>query len=251
MRMDQEKLRRVKQITLSDGADDVQVPALSFDTYDVILYGMKHYDTVQTMALKRYYFKPLSFLSPLYVSKLDPPRNDKNRIVLVRGSSWLTIRNIFHSFDYHTYLPRLLSTEDSCPHIPDEEITAAFYKAQDTGFVKDDEMTDFIHKVSKLIASEGDIGVDTDLSTADKIDQILEVGGKLLKHKNRKYGDSIFSPIHIFSKDSNGLASRLDEKIARIQQTDYPQENDVWDLWGYITLYLAHKGWNDTDKIMN
>lgn len=61
--------------------------------------------------------------------------------------------------------------------------------------------------------------------------------------KNEQYGDSVMSPIRIFS-DANteaGLRIRIDDKLNRLLQGNDSMERDedvVKDLIGYLTLLL-------------
>ena len=68
----------------------------------------------------------------------------------------------------------------------------------------------------------------------------------LLKAKNKKYGNSAFNPVRIFSKSSTEeqICVRIDDKLSRIAQghgfdspTGSPtDENTVDDLIGYLIL---------------
>lgn len=65
----------------------------------------------------------------------------------------------------------------------------------------------------------------------------------LLKEKNKRYGNSILSPIQIFRTDPglNGVYVRLNDKFARlINQTAGEDEDVVLDIIGYLafTAYL-------------
>ena len=63
----------------------------------------------------------------------------------------------------------------------------------------------------------------------------------LLNIKNAQYGDSVFSPIRIFSKAhaQQGLRVRIDDKLSRLARGDDSIESDidtVEDLIGYLML---------------
>lgn len=63
---------------------------------------------------------------------------------------------------------------------------------------------------------------------------------ELLLRKNISYGDSALNPRPIFSKANNAesLASRIDDKLNRIANgTNYPGDNDIDDLLGYLILF--------------
>jgi hypothetical protein len=72
----------------------------------------------------------------------------------------------------------------------------------------------------------------------------------LLQYKNKRYGNSSLEPINVFSKtdSATGLLQRIDDKIARIQNSPELRKNDVSDLVGYLILLCVSKGWNNFDE---
>lgn len=67
---------------------------------------------------------------------------------------------------------------------------------------------------------------------------------QMLIEKNIAYGDSALNPIRIFSKaDSREqLHVRIDDKLNRLMKgTDYPGDNDIDDLIGYLILLKIAK----------
>jgi hypothetical protein len=72
----------------------------------------------------------------------------------------------------------------------------------------------------------------------------------LLQYKNNKYGNSGLEPLKIFNKvdATTGLLQRIDDKIARIKNSEKLRKNDVADLMGYLTLLCVTKGWNNFDE---
>ena len=71
---------------------------------------------------------------------------------------------------------------------------------------------------------------------------------EMLIEKNRRYGDSVLNPVGIFSKhidadqdtSFNAICARLDDKLARIKNSEILRGNDVADLLGYL-VFLAIK----------
>jgi hypothetical protein len=63
--------------------------------------------------------------------------------------------------------------------------------------------------------------------------------------KNRSYGNSAINPIRIFAKRADaalGIDVRLDDKINRIARgEEYPGDNDVLDLTGYLVLKMVER----------
>lgn len=66
----------------------------------------------------------------------------------------------------------------------------------------------------------------------------------MLQEKNVAYGDSALDPVRIFSKSSpvEQLLVRIDDKLSRFARgTDYPGDNDIDDLIGYLVLLKIAK----------
>ena len=105
-------------------------------------------------------------------------------------------------------------------------------------FLKD--YADFIVKEDKksdcsitLTESQKDIG--------EVVDGIKET----LLTKNARYGNSILSPLRIFSKKAStetDIPARLDDKLSRIKNSTLIRVNDVADLIGYSVLLLVEMG---------
>jgi hypothetical protein len=71
---------------------------------------------------------------------------------------------------------------------------------------------------------------------------------QMLIEKNIAYGDSALDPVRIFSKANNveQLLVRIDDKLSRFARgTDYPGDNDIDDLIGYLVLLKIAKMRND------
>lgn len=78
-------------------------------------------------------------------------------------------------------------------------------------------------------------------SFEQKVRRILEDMATLLVEKNTAYGNSALDPVRIFSKADTleGLNQRIDDKLSRISRgRDYPGEDTIRDLIGYLTLLL-------------
>ena len=72
---------------------------------------------------------------------------------------------------------------------------------------------------------------------------------KMLEAKNKAYGESALKPLDIFAKH-HPYGSRLDEKLARIKNSEELRKNDVADIIGGLLLICKDKGWDDfTDLI--
>jgi hypothetical protein len=67
---------------------------------------------------------------------------------------------------------------------------------------------------------------------------------RMLLEKNAAYGNSAIEPIGIFAKESAiaQIRVRIDDKLKRIQNgTEYPGDDTVFDLIGYLVLYRVAK----------
>jgi len=70
-----------------------------------------------------------------------------------------------------------------------------------------------------------------------------EIAHMLVK-KNIAYGNSALDPVRIFSKarPREQLHVRIDDKLNRLMKgTDYPGDNDIDDLIGYLVLLKIAK----------
>jgi hypothetical protein len=82
------------------------------------------------------------------------------------------------------------------------------------------------------------------VKTEQDIKRVCDQVTDLLISKNRSYGDSALRPSRIFSKADNveQLLVRIDDKLSRIQNGhDWPGDNDIDDLIGYLVLLKIAK----------
>lgn len=104
----------------------------------------------------------------------------------------------------------------------------------------------------ELLAAAGKISTFPEEDKFQKnVEVLLSSLSNLLSVKNKRYGNSALSPLHIFSPTSNGsnIESRIDEKLSRIKQSTLegvkPRINDVADLMGYLTLLCLKLNYTD------
>jgi hypothetical protein len=77
-------------------------------------------------------------------------------------------------------------------------------------------------------------------NTIKDIERVCKQIEKMLIEKNLAYGDSALDPVRIFSRATNveQLLVRIDDKLSRFARgTDYPGDNDIDDLIGYLVLF--------------
>jgi hypothetical protein len=82
------------------------------------------------------------------------------------------------------------------------------------------------------------------LKTQEDIIKVTAQVSDLLIAKNKSYGDSALHPARIFSKSDTveQLLVRIDDKLSRIQNGhDWPGDNDIDDLIGYLVLLKIAK----------
>jgi len=80
--------------------------------------------------------------------------------------------------------------------------------------------------------------------TQQDIERISKEVSDLLIAKNKSYGDSALNPTRVFSKADavEQLLVRIDNKLSRIKNGhDWPGDNDIDDLIGYLILLKIAK----------
>jgi hypothetical protein len=89
------------------------------------------------------------------------------------------------------------------------------------------------------------------MNTINDINRICDEIKRMLMEKNLAYGDSALNPVRIFSK-SNGMEQllvRIDDKLSRFARgTEYPGDNDIDDLIGYLILLKISKERGASEK---
>ena len=106
-------------------------------------------------------------------------------------------------------------------------------------------MSDFPNKENGFQAWVTDLqllGVDAPAGNRI-LNECLEIA-EMLINKNRSYGNSALDPVRIFSKAGprEQLHVRIDDKLNRLMKgTDYPGDNDIDDLIGYLILLKIAK----------
>jgi hypothetical protein len=73
---------------------------------------------------------------------------------------------------------------------------------------------------------------------------------KMQQAKNKNYGESALKPLDIFAKH-HSYGSRLDEKLARVKNSDKLRKNDVADIIGGLMLLCKDNGWDDFDDLID
>lgn len=81
-------------------------------------------------------------------------------------------------------------------------------------------------------------------STVNDINRACNEIKEMLMEKNLAYGDSALDPVRIFSKadSSEQIRVRIDDKLSRFAKgKEYPGDNDINDLIGYLILLKIAK----------
>ena len=82
------------------------------------------------------------------------------------------------------------------------------------------------------------------MTTQNEIVKVCSDISIMLQEKNVAYGDSALDPVRIFSKANpiEQLLVRIDDKLSRFARgSDYPGDNDIDDLIGYLVLLKIAK----------
>lgn len=82
------------------------------------------------------------------------------------------------------------------------------------------------------------------MTTQNDIVKVCSDISTMLQEKNIAYGDSALDPVRIFSKTNaiEQLLVRIDDKLSRFARgTEYPGDNDIDDLIGYLVLLKIAK----------
>jgi hypothetical protein len=73
---------------------------------------------------------------------------------------------------------------------------------------------------------------------------------KMQVEKDKRYNNSALKPLNIFAKH-HPYGSRLDEKLARIQNSDELRKNDVADIIGGCMLLCKDKEWDNFEDLID
>ena len=77
--------------------------------------------------------------------------------------------------------------------------------------------------------------------------QIANSLADLLEYKNKMYGNSALEPLNIFNNKCK-VGQRLDDKLARIKNSNELRKNDICDLIGYLILTCKENNWTNFDE---
>lgn len=95
------------------------------------------------------------------------------------------------------------------------------------------------------------ICVDIDKITSNTIfSEITTSLAKLLEAKNAKYGNAALEPLDIFTGKCK-VGQRLDDKLARVKNSQELRKNDIADIMGYLVLTCVEKGLTNFDDLID
>ncbi len=73
---------------------------------------------------------------------------------------------------------------------------------------------------------------------------IFESLCEMVEEKDKRYGNSALKPLDIFAKH-HPYGSRLDEKLARVKNSEELRKNDIADIIGGLALICQDKGFSN------
>ena len=82
------------------------------------------------------------------------------------------------------------------------------------------------------------------LNMESQIRSVCNDIANMLIEKNKSYGNSAFDPVRVFAKSDTDeqINVRIDDKLSRIARgTEYPGDDTIMDLIGYLILKLIRK----------
>lgn len=99
-------------------------------------------------------------------------------------------------------------------------------------------------KSNKMLQAQTDEKFNAD-EFDKRVDEVCKRVADMLKAKNRSYGNSVLSPVRVFSKASamEQILVRIDDKLSRIKRgSEFKNEDTIFDLIGYLVfIILARK----------
>jgi hypothetical protein len=99
----------------------------------------------------------------------------------------------------------------------------------------------------QMVANESKFLQGLENYTQNIFDKTLNSLANLLKYKNEKYGNSALEPLQIFGNKCK-VGTRLDDKLARVKNSNELKKNDIADLIGYLTLICVENNWSNFDE---
>lgn len=90
-------------------------------------------------------------------------------------------------------------------------------------------------------------------TTIESIETLFDNFKAFLIEKNKRYGNSALNPPMIFSNVPADvqICNRLDDKLARIKQSDELNKNDVSDVLGYVSLLMIQRNWLTFEDLLD
>lgn len=73
---------------------------------------------------------------------------------------------------------------------------------------------------------------------------------KMQAEKDKRYGNSALKPLDIFAKH-HAYGARLDEKLARVKNSDVLRKNDIADIIGGCMLLCRENGWDNFEDLID
>ncbi len=88
------------------------------------------------------------------------------------------------------------------------------------------------------------------MDNTEFFDRVYQSLCRMQKDKDRKYGNSALKPLDVFAKH-HPYGARIDEKLARVKNSETLRKNDVADIIGGIMLLCKDREWDNFDDLMD
>lgn len=87
-------------------------------------------------------------------------------------------------------------------------------------------------------------------NNADFFDKAYRSLCNMQIEKDKRYANSALQPLQIFAKH-HAYGARIDEKLARVKNSNKLRKNDIADIIGGLMLLCKDRGWDNFDDLID
>ena len=147
-------------------------------------------------------------------------------------------RNINYKFNYYFFKLDNSKTEFYFGEEACHKTTITYDKFMELFGRKEENFKKLVEVVNEELTEE---------YNNSQFKQIANSLADLLEYKNKMYGNSALEPLNIFNNKCKA-GQRLDDKLARIKNSNELRKNDICDLIGYLILTCKENNWTNFDE---